>query len=64
MTPLTTAQAAERLGITLRMVQTYCKTGRLKANRFGPQSWLIDPEDLERFAKLPRKRGQPRKRKD
>jgi len=63
MTPLTTAQAAERLGLAVRTVQVYCRSGRLKATQLG-RDFAIDPKELERFAKIPRKVGQPRKRKD
>lgn len=47
--PLTTTEAAERLGITLRAVQQAARRGRLKARRHG-MAWMILPRDLEEYA--------------
>ncbi len=52
MPPLTTAQAAQRLGIKVRRVQQLIESGRLSATRFG-RAWLIDSADLERVRKRP-----------
>jgi excisionase family DNA binding protein len=60
MPTLTTAQAAERLGVSDRRVRQYIATGALKAGRAG-RDWLINERDLMRFAPLPA--GRPRKRK-
>ncbi|MDH6460886.1 excisionase family DNA binding protein [Micromonospora sp. A200] len=46
--PLTTTQAAHRLGITDRGVRAAIAAQRLNAQRVGDQ-WLIDREDLEHF---------------
>jgi excisionase family DNA binding protein len=47
--PLTAAEAATRLGITLRAIQQAAKRGRLKARRHG-MAWLIMPNDLAKYA--------------
>ena len=53
------AYAAEYLGISGSMVRVFCRAGRL-GQKVGKQ-WVIEREDLERFAKLPRKVGRPKK---
>lgn len=58
---LTTAQVAERLGLSRRQVQTLIKGGALPATKFG-RDHQIRPEDVE--ALLPRpKPGWPKGRK-
>lgn len=42
---VTTAQAAELLGVTEGMVRRYCRTGKLAARRVGT-SWLINRESI------------------
>lgn len=57
MTLLTTAQAAERLGVTRWRVNALIKAGRLKAQKMG-QIFLIEEGDLE--AVRVRKPGRPK----
>lgn len=55
--PLTTTEAAERLGVTREHVTVLIRRGLLPAVRFG-RDWQIDPDDL---AALPeRKLGRPK----
>jgi excisionase family DNA binding protein len=58
MAILTSAQAAERLGISVRRVQQLVKDGRLPAELFGG-SLMIKEEDLKLVEN--RKVGRPRK---
>jgi excisionase family DNA binding protein len=55
---LTTAQAAERLDVSVRRVQQLVKAGRLPAKVFGG-SLMIQKSDLKLVAD--RKLGRPRK---
>jgi excisionase family DNA binding protein len=57
-TPLTTQEAAERLGVSVRWVQALIKAERLPARKHG-RDWLIDPSDLEPLRDL--KPGRPPK---
>jgi excisionase family DNA binding protein len=43
---ITTAQAAERLGISVRRVQELISTQRLPAQQFG-RTYVVDEEDLK-----------------
>ena len=56
---LSVAQAAEELGVTRRMVNQYCRNGRLKAQRVG-RDWVIFRADLDAFAKRARPVGRPK----
>jgi excisionase family DNA binding protein len=56
--PLTTTQAAEKLGITPARVGQLIAAGRIKATPFG-RSHLIEDRDLAKYT--PRKTGRPRK---
>lgn len=58
MAPLTTAEAAEALGVTPQRVRALIAAGRLKADKVG-RDWLIAPPDLE--AVRIRRSGRPRK---
>jgi excisionase family DNA binding protein len=58
MAILTTAQAAERLGVSARRVQQLVKDGRLPAEQFGG-SLMIREEDLKLVEN--RKAGRPPK---
>jgi excisionase family DNA binding protein len=60
---LTTAQAAEILGISARQVRHLCKEGQIIATKFG-HVWGIAPEDLDEFAKVPRRTGPKKRIKD
>jgi len=61
MEPVSTEQAAERLGITPIRVRQLIRAGRLPAVRLG-KVYVIDRAELERFAEQDRPRGRPRKR--
>lgn len=61
MAILTTAQAAERLGVSVRRVQQLVKDGRLPAGQFGG-ALMIKEEDLQLVEN--RKAGRPRKAQD
>lgn len=61
MAILTSAQAAERLGVSVRRVQQLVKDGRLPADLFGG-SLMIKEEDLKLVED--RKVGRPPKAKD
>lgn len=49
---LTTQQAAECLGLSVRQVQTLIKKGDLPARRFG-HAWQIKRKDVEDFERRP-----------
>ena len=49
--PVTTAQAAQRLGVSTSRVRALIAAGALAATRAGSQ-WLIDVEDLDRHVNL------------
>ena len=57
MNVLTAAQAAEKLGVSVRRVQQLVKTGRLPASVFGG-SLMIKESDLALVAE--RKPGRPK----
>lgn len=58
---ITTAGAAERLGISVRRVQELINSGRLPAQQFG-RTYVIDEDDLKLVEE--RKPGRPRKSPD
>ena len=47
---LTTSEAADRLGLTVRAVQKMIEVGRLEARKVG-RDYLIDPSALENIPK-------------
>ncbi len=47
---LTTAQAAERLAMTISRVQQLCRAGVIEADRHG-RDWAIRPEALARMSR-------------
>jgi excisionase family DNA binding protein len=59
---LTTAQAAERLGVSPRRVVALITAGRLPAAKFG-RDWVIREADLAAVQRLPQgwPKGRPRK---
>jgi excisionase family DNA binding protein len=57
---LTTAQAAARLGVSVRRIQAMISAGRLAATRFGAV-WVITPAALKAVAV--RRPGRPTGRK-
>jgi excisionase family DNA binding protein len=58
MTLITTAQAAEKLGISVRRVQELINSGRLPAQQFG-RTYVVNEGDLKLVED--RKPGRPRK---
>lgn len=52
------AEAADKIGITESLVCRYCRLGRIKARRIG-RSWIITKEALDDFKKRPREVGNP-----
>lgn len=54
---LTTAQAAEALGVTSSRVRQLIRAGKLTAHRQG-RDWAIDPRSLARVRQRPG-RGRP-----
>lgn len=61
MNPLSVPQAAHRLNLKPAMVRRHCQQGNLPAVKVG-STWVIDPDDLEKFASKPRRRGpKPKK---
>lgn len=57
---LTTAEAAARLGVSVRRVQALIEAGRLPARKYG-RDWLIPETALAAVAE--RKPGRPPARK-
>ncbi len=55
-----TDEAAAELGVSKTVVWRQITSGRLPAEKFG-RDWRIKREDFERFQKLDRSRGRPRK---
>ncbi|MFP5264820.1 MAG: excisionase family DNA-binding protein [Blastocatellia bacterium] len=60
MNLITTSEAAERLGVTIRRIQALITDGRLPAQKVG-RDYLIKDEDLKLVTD--RKPGRPRKPK-
>jgi len=58
---LTTAEAAERLGISQSYLCRLIRQGRLEAMRLGGKVLLIRAESVRRFKRRPR--GRPRKKR-
>lgn len=61
MAKLTTRQAAEKLGISIRRINALIQSGQLPAEKFGPIN-MIDEEDLKLVED--RKPGRPPKAKE
>jgi excisionase family DNA binding protein len=59
---LTTAEVAQRLGISVRRVQALIKAERLPARRFG-RDWLIEEVHVDTISqrKVGYPKGRPRK---
>ncbi len=62
ITFLTTKEAADKLGLSIRAVQKMIESGRLKANRVG-RDYLITLESLENIERKS-KAGRPPKMKE
>jgi len=58
VTILTTAEAAERLGVTPRRLRALIKAGKLPAEKFGA-AYMINEKDLKLVRD--RKPGRPKK---
>jgi excisionase family DNA binding protein len=56
---LSTAEAAEIIGLGPEMVRRYCVEGRLESERVG-RCWKIPLSAARRFARKPRVPGWPR----
>lgn len=54
---MTTAEAAEALGVTRSLVLRFIRDKRLKTTMHGRDHW-IEPEEVERFKTLPRVKGK------
>lgn len=61
MNLLTTKDVAEKLGVTMRQVQSLIQSGRLPAQKFG-RDYMINSEDLKLVEN--RKLGRPKKIKE
>ena len=61
MAKLTTRQAAEKLGISIRRINALIESGHLPAEKFGPIN-MIDEDDLKLVED--RKPGRPPKLKE
>lgn len=52
---LTVEQAAETLGLSIRMVQYLINTGAIEAKKYDPDKvtspWLIDPASVKAYQK-------------
>lgn len=59
----TVKDAMARLLVNKPRVHWFIKNGRLKAVQTSGGMWLIEPRELERFARIPRRPGKPKKKK-
>ncbi|PVU82041.1 hypothetical protein DDP54_02355 [Cellulomonas sp. WB94] len=59
MTQVTTAEAAERLGISQRQVQRVIARGDLPANRTAGDAWVVDALALNALVRARPDRGRP-----
>jgi excisionase family DNA binding protein len=57
-----TDEAARRLGLSIRRISALIRSGALPAQKIA-RTWVLDETDVDRFAKLERKPGRPRKKK-
>jgi excisionase family DNA binding protein len=56
---ITTAQAAERLGVDASRVRQLLAAGKLTGHRAG-RDWLIDPQSVIDYADNRRRPGRPK----
>jgi DNA-binding transcriptional regulator LsrR (DeoR family) len=61
ITYISQAEAARRLDLTRQRVSALVKAGHLKGKLIAGHP-VVSEQDLERFAKLPRKGGRPSSR--
>ena len=59
MTQMTTAAAADRLGVSQRQVQRLIATGDLPASRTAGDAWVVDALALNALARTRPTRGRP-----
>lgn len=55
---LTTAQAADIMGITAKTIADYCRDGKLECRKWG-RDWQVSRESAEQFKKS--NAGRPKK---
>ena len=60
---MTTEEAARILKVSTRLVTKWAKQGRIRGRLLHQTMWLLDADDVRRFAAIPRKPGNPRLRK-
>lgn len=54
---LNATQAAQQLGIHFSLAGRWCRTGKLRAIRFG-RYWVVDPASVEATVEIRRKAGK------
>ncbi len=54
--------AVDALGLCGSLISRYCSEGRIRAYRAG-RNWVIPEEEVRRFAKIERRRGNPHRGK-
>lgn len=59
MTQMTTAAAADRLGVSQRQVERLIAAGDLPASRTAGDAWVVDPLALNALARTRPARGRP-----
>jgi len=59
MTQVTTALAAERLGVSQRQVQRLIESGRLPATRTAGDAWVVEALAVNAMARTRPERGRP-----
>jgi excisionase family DNA binding protein len=57
--PITTVQAADRLGVDASRVRQLLAAGKLTGQRVG-RDWLIDPQSVDAYARNRRRPGRPK----
>lgn len=50
---LSTTEAARRLGLSPAQVRLLIRQQRLPARRLGERVWLLEPEDVARYQRVP-----------
>jgi excisionase family DNA binding protein len=60
MSMIGTSEAARRLGVSARRVAAMIQQGLISAEKVG-KTWVIDEEEVAKFAKKARRPGRPSK---